>query len=186
VQPPAASSSARPFGAGYPVTLDCDKPFAYGYIAKGAVDTRPSYPDPFVKVGRLPLVVELPSGVYTLLVEGETITPGSAVFEVRTAPVHVKVSAGKSGLRSFSSWTLAFGIAAVLAAGVFELSGGGKQDTHQKNAIGIPLFIAGGVMAVSGLTMYLVSRTTIQNDGFVPGQKAAGGTSQILGISGRF
>jgi hypothetical protein len=176
----------RPFGPGAPVTLDCDKPFAYGYVAKGAIDTRPSYPDPFVKVGRLPLTIELPSGVYTLIVEGDEVSPGSTVFEVRGAPVRVKVSAGKSGLRSFSTWMLGFGIAAVLAAGVLELSGSSHQDTREKNAIAIPLFIAGGVAAVSGLTMFLVSRTTFQTDGFVPGKAVQGAWSPTLGISGHF
>lgn len=182
----AAVSSSRPFGSGVPVTLDCDKPFVYGFVAKGAVDTRPSYPDPFVKIGRLPLTIELPAGVYTLIVEGDAVTLSSTVFEVRNAPVRVKVKGGNSGIRSLSSWMLGFGIAAVLAAGVLELSGGGEQKTQQKHAIAIPLLIGGGVAAASGITMFVVSRTTFQGDGMAVGRAVSGGLGPGLTISGHF
>jgi hypothetical protein len=134
------------------------------------VDSRPSYPDPFVKVGRLPLTVELPSGVYTVIVEGDTITSGSKVFEVRNASAQILVKAGSSGLRELSTWLMAFGGAAVLAGGVLELSRSSHEDAKQKHSISIPLFIGGGVALLSGVAMVFVSGTTFRTDAFVPGR----------------
>lgn len=180
--------NVRPFGAGFPVTISCDRPFSYAFVAKGAVDSRPSFPDPFVKVGRTPLTIELPSGVYTVIVEGESTTTGSTVFEVRNMPAQVRVKGGSSSLRELSTWTMAFGVAALLAAGVIEVSQTKADDSSTKHKFSIPLAIGGGVALGGGLVMVLVSRTTFQTDGFVPGQ-SGGPAARIqpgIGISGQF
>jgi len=183
-----ATPSSRPFGPGFAVTISCDRPFSYAFLARGALDSRPSFPDPFVKIGHLPLTVELPSGVYTLIVEGHATTSGSTVFEVRNLPATIRVKGGSSALHELSTWMMAFGAAAVLAGGVLEMSGTSGGSAKQKNSIAIPLFIGGGVALVSGIGMLLVSGTTFQNDAFVPG-RSGGPAARIergLMISGQF
>jgi hypothetical protein len=166
-QPPEADAVARPFGKGQPVEVQCSEPGAYVFVAQGALDARPSYPDPFVKVGAIPVQLELPPGVFTLLVEGERITSQSVVFEVRQQPLRVRVNPGSQGLRDLSTLMLALGGAAILGGAVLEASGTGGGDASTKRKITIPLFIGGGVGFASGLTMYFVSGTSIEHDGFV-------------------
>jgi len=181
---PDDPSVARPFGPGQPIELQCDEPDAYVYVAKGIVDERVAFPDPFTKVGKLPLELELPKGVYTLLVEGESQTSASTVFEVRHEPVHVRVNAGSGELRALSTLLLALGSAALLAGGVLEISGTGEGDDDKKHKITIPLFIGGGVGVAGGLTAYFVSDSSIEHDGYVPPSMAS--TVPGLVVSGKF
>ncbi|MFW5739431.1 MAG: hypothetical protein ACOC1F_03595 [Myxococcota bacterium] len=189
-QPTEASVSdtvQRPFGPGQQVRIQCDEPEGYVFVARGIVDDRPSFPDPFSKVGRIPVQLELPPGVYTMLVEGERIPTASTVFEVRHEPVDIRVDAGSQGLRDLSTLTLALGSAALLAGGVLEVSGTGEGDSDKKHKITIPLFIAGGVTFAGGLTMYFVSDSSIEHTGYLPEGHAARETPvRGLGFAGRF
>lgn len=185
---PSASSAepvSRPFGPGFPVEVTSDKPWVYAYVARGVVDTRSSFPDPFKKVGRLPLTFELPPGVYTVLVEGEFVTPGSAVFEIKDRPAKIAVRGGSQSLRDLSSYVFAAGGAALLAGVVFELSRSQDESSKQKNSVVIPLLIVGGVGLVSGLTFVLVSGTTVESTGFVAPQTRRPPSSALV-LFGRF
>ncbi len=150
------------------VEIDCDKPLADVYVAKGVVDTRQTYPDPFVKVGRAPLSIQLPGGIYTVLVEGQSITSASTVFEVRGQPVHVHARPGSQGMRDLGTLFVAVGVAATVAAAVVQLSRAHTQDTAQRDRITIPLWIGGGVTLVSGFGLLLGSSSKIESDGFAP------------------
>lgn len=155
---------AAPYGPGLRVSIDCTRAFAYAWIARGAVDTQRTYPDPFTKIGRVPTAVQLPPGTYTLLVEGDTITGGSTVFEVRDAPRSVRVQAGSGGLRELSGWMIAIGAAAALASGVLYVSGTKNDEEDRKNSIALPLAIGGGVLLGGGVSLYLVSGTGFKVD----------------------
>jgi len=173
---PAVADPAAPFGPGHRVSIDSSRPFTYAWVARGVVSTERTYPDPFSKIGRLPTVVQLPAGKYTLLVEGDAISGGSTVFEVGEGPRSVKVEAGSGGLRELSGWMIAIGAAAALAGGVLYASGT-KNDAHdRKNSISLPLMIGGGVLVVGGVSLYLVSGTgfrvdpTSRQQGFLPSE----------------
>lgn len=159
-----APGQAAPFGPGLRVSIDCSRAFAYAWIARGAVDTQRTYPDPFTKIGRLPTVVHLPPGTYTLLVEGDTVTGGSTVFEVKDGPRSVRVEAGSGGLRELSGWMTAIGAAAALAGGVLYASGTKNDEEDRKNSIALPLAIGGGVLVVGGVSLYLGSGTGFRVD----------------------
>jgi len=188
--PPSTDPVVRPFGAGQPINVQCDEPDGYVYVAKGVADDQPQFPDPFTKIGRIPVQLELPPGVYTVLVEGESFTSQSTVFEVRHQPVDVRVHAGSSELRALSTLLLALGGAALIAGGVIEVSGTGEGDSSKKHKITIPLFIGGGVGFAGGLGMYFASASSIEHNGFVPpeqGQQASPAPRVYgLGLSGRF
>jgi hypothetical protein len=181
-----AAANTRPFGPGTAVSLSSDRAHAYAFVARGAMDTRPSYPDPFVKVGRIPVTLELPSGLYTVIVESDNVTTGSKVFEVGQTPVRVTVKAGASGLRELSGWTMALGAVALLAGGVFELSGTAGDSDREKHAIAIPLFIGGGVALGGGLAMWLASGTRLQADPVATGAGDRAGSTPGLTIFGQF
>ncbi len=175
--PPAASSAAaepgssqapshtQPFGPGLAVQIESTKPWVYAYVAKGVVDDRPAFPDPFVKVGRLPVTIQLPPGTYTVIAEGDSVPTATRVFRVDQLPVHVQVHGGTQGLRDAGSLLTAVGVVALLAGAAFEVSGASDQGTSKKQQVAIPLLIAGGVGFAGGLTMFLLSGTSITDDG---------------------
>lgn len=128
------------------------------------VSTERTYPDPFTKIGRLPAMLQLLPGKYTLLVEGDEVTGGSTVLEVQDGARNVKVQAGSGGLRELSGWLIAIGAAAALAGGVLYVSGTKNDEEDRKNAISLPLVIGGGVLAAGGVGLYLASGTAFRID----------------------
>jgi hypothetical protein len=182
---PDATRPARPFGPGSAVEVLCDAPSVYLFVAKGIVDDRPAFPDPFVKVGRLPTKLELPPGVFTVLVEGEDMPSATTSFEVRDRPVSVRVKPGSQNLRDLSTLTVAIGVAAILAGGVLEISRTKDEDASTKRKITIPLFIGGSVGLAGGIGMAFASATSLEHDGFLL-PKTAGLPARGVFLTGRF
>lgn len=172
----------RPFGPGTIVTIECDKPWVYAFVAQGAVDDRPAFPDPFVKVGRLPVAIELPPGTYTLIADGESAPSATRVFRVDRTPVRVRVKAGSQGMRTAGTLLTALGGLAVAAGLVVELSGTKDQDTSKRNKLAIPLLVGGGIGFAGGLTMFFVSKTTMTDDGPAASAEADHGVQSYRGI----
>lgn len=163
-QPPGASPA--PFGAGSAVEFTANKPWLTVFVARGVVeDTTPRYPDPFVKAGRAPFVGALPTGTYTIYVEGPNVPTASHVVQVGDRPVHVDVHGGSDGVRGLSSLLLGVGATALLAATVLEVSYSPKPNGISKSAIAVPLFVTSAVGLGTGLTLYFVSGTKIEDDG---------------------
>lgn len=185
--PPAAgeAKAAQPFGPGQPVEVQCDEPDGILFVAQGIVDERVAFPDPFKKVGRLPVPMELPPGVYTVIVEGDRFPTASTFFEVRHQPVAVRVDAGSQDLRDLGSLLAALGGVAVLAGGVLEVSGTGEGDDTKKRKLTIPLFIGGGVALAGGITMFVVSGSSVEHNGYVPQSTTASGW-RGFGVGGSF
>ncbi len=183
---PAPGPSA-PFGAGYRVDIDSSRPFVCAWLARGVVDTGVSYPDSFIRIGRLPTSVDLPPGSYTLIVEGDAITRGTTVIRVEEGPRRVRVEAGSGALRELSSWMVALGTAAVLAAGVLYVSGTKHDVEDRKNAIALPLAIGGGVVLVGGVTLMVASGTGFRvGPGATEPRKSAVFCPHFVALGGRF
>jgi len=167
---------------GTPVEIDADKPHVAVYVAQGLIrNVEPSYPDPFVKIGRTPITVKLAPGMYTVTAESPEISVGSTVLQVGAEPVHVRVKGGSSEARSMGTLLLAIGAAGVLAALGVEVSYSSSPNGISKSKIAVPLFIAGGVIGGSGLAIFLASGTTLEHDGGPKGPR-----SMIAGIGSRW
>jgi hypothetical protein len=184
---PAAEPSAPappPFvqpETGVAVEFASDQPVSV-FVAQGAIKDAPGvYPDPFVKLGRTPFSVKLVPGVYTVSVESPEITPESKVFEVGSKPVHVRVRSGNSGARGMGTLLLALGAASALAGVAIEVSHSEAADGISKHKIAIPLFIVGGVGIAGGLTIWLTSGTTIEQDGLKPDRRGG-----VVGVTSRW
>lgn len=172
----------QPFGPGLAVVLECDKPWVYGYVAQGAHDGRPTFPDPFVQVGHLPASIELPPGTYTVLAEGEFVPTATRVFRVDRTPVRIQVKAGSQGMRDAGSLLTALGGLALAAGIVVEVSGTRSQDSSKKQKIAIPLIVGGAVGFAGGVTMFLVSRSSISDDGPGPLRQAGQARDAFHGV----
>jgi hypothetical protein len=185
--PPEAepAAPAPPFvraDTGVDVEFDADRPHISVFVAPGIVeDTEPRFPDPFVKLGRTPLSVKLVPGVYTVTVESPDIATRSTVFQVGSQPVHVRVRSGSAGARGLGTLLLAVGAASALAALAIEVSYTETPSGISKSKIAIPLFIVGGVGLAGGLTIYLSSSTTIEQDGIKPDRRGG-----FIGVTSRW
>lgn len=171
----AASAPAAPAflqSTGTPVEIDATKPLISVYIAPGIIDdTTPSYPDPFVKIGRTPVTVKVVPGVYTVNVESPDIPVGSTIVRVGAQPVHVRVKAGNDGIRGLGTLLLALGATSALAGLVVELSYSQAANGISKSKIAVPLFAVGGAGVAGGLTFYLLAGTSFEQDGLAPDRR---------------
>jgi len=176
-QPPAFVQQET----GVAVEFESDRP-ASVFVALGSLeDAGDVFPDPFVKLGRTPFSVKLVPGVYTASVESPDIAIGSQVFRVGSEPLHVRVRTGSAGARGLGTLLMAIGAAGALAGLVIELSHAESVNGVEKHKITLPLFVAGGAGFVGGLTIYLTSGTTIEQDGLKPDRRGA-----IVGVTSRW
>jgi hypothetical protein len=168
---PAAPSFLQP-QTGTSVEFDATRPLVSVYVAPGIIDdTTPSFPDPFVKVGRTPVTVKLAPGVYTVNVESPEIPVGSTIVRVGSQTVHVRIKAGNDGVRGLGTLLFALGAASALAGLVVEVSYSQAPSGISKSKIAVPLFAVGGVGVASGLTFYLLAGTSFQQDGLAPDRR---------------
>ncbi len=156
-----AAANLAPFGPGVRVTVETAK-LTKVYVAHALPDgsTPPIYD--FTHVGTAPLSMQLPPGTYDVAVENEDVSRADHVVHVGTKPVVLDVKPGSSGLGSVGSLALGVGVLSVLAATVILISGSDAPAGIDKPKLVIPLYAAGGGLVVGGLTMYLVSRTSIK------------------------
>jgi hypothetical protein len=142
------------------------------YLAPGVVeDTTPRYPDPFFKIGRTPITVKVAPGTYTVNVESPETTVATTIVRVGTQPVHVRIRAGSESMRGLGTLLLAGGATAALAGLVLELSYSQAPNGISKSKIAIPLFAIGGAGVAGGLTFYLLSNTSFEQDGLAPDRR---------------
>jgi len=179
-----AAANLTPFGPGVTVTVETSK-LAKVYVAHALPDgsTPPVYA--FTHVGTAPLSMQLPPGTYDVAVENEDVSRADHLLHVGTKPVVLAVKAGSSGLGDVGTLTLGVGALSVLAATVLLISGSDAPAGIDKPKLVIPLYAAGGGLVVGGLTMYLVSKTSIEErPGPLPPPARRSATE--LGLRARF
>jgi len=151
-QPPivnGAAANLQPFGPGTRVTVETSK-LAKVYVGRALPD------------GTAPITLELPPGAYIVAVENDDVSRADHLLRVGTQPAVLDVSPGSSGLGGVGTLTLGVGVLSVLAATVILISGSDAPAGIDKPKLVIPMYAAGGALVVGGLTMYLVSRTSIK------------------------
>ncbi len=135
----------------------------------------------FTRVGTAPLTLQLPPGTYFLSVENDDVSRADHLLEVGSQPVTLDVSPGSSGLGGVGTLAMGIGILSVLAATVVLISGSSAPAGIDKPKLVIPMYAAGGALVAGGLTMYLVSRTGIEErPGPMPPQPPPGPTGLEL------
>lgn len=165
-----AAANLQPFGPGTRVTVKSSK-LVKVYVARARPDgSAPSEYD-FTRVGTAPLVLELPPGKYVLAVENDDVSSASHSLRVGGQPIELDVNPGSSGVGEVGTLSLAIGSLAVLAASAILLSGSEAPAGIDKKKLVIPMYAAGGGLVIGGLTMFLVTRTSIDER---PGPMAPG------------
>jgi len=156
-----AAANLRPFGPGTRVTVETSK-LAKVYVGRALPDGSAPPDYEFKRVGTAPITLELPAGAYIVAVENDDVSRADHLLRVGTQPAVLDVSPGSSGLGGVGTLTLGVGILSVLAATVLLISGSDAPAGIDKPKLVIPMYAAGGALVVGGLTMYLVSRTSIK------------------------
>lgn len=117
----------------------------------------------FVKVGKAPLTLLLPPGVYRLEVEGVDVVRGSLLVTMKGEPKQLLVRTGSEGLSTTGTLFIAVGITAILGATGILLSGSSAPSSLDKPKVLIPMYAAGGVLLGGGIAMSLVGSTSIDD-----------------------
>jgi hypothetical protein len=132
------------------------------YVVKWSSE-RTALDSDFTRVGITPVTFQLPPGIYLLEAEGPDVTRGTRLLEMRDSPRRLLVDTGSDGLGSAGTLLMGIGIVAILAGTVMAVGGATGQDSDlRKTKTMIPLFAGGAVALGSGITMFVVSRTDIE------------------------
>ncbi len=172
-----------PFGRGTLVELTASKQAVKVYVARPRRGLARPEDHEFLRVGMTPLGFELPPGVWLIEVENEDVSRATLPVEIGHQRKVLAVHTGSAGLGEVGTLMLGFGAALVLAGGVIMVSFAKGPGSIDKAKLTIPMFAGGGGLAVSGLTMWLLSRTEIEEPrapGHVP---EASGARRTAGVS---
>jgi hypothetical protein len=140
--------------SGRPVTV---------YVVKWSPERQAADSD-FTRVGITPVTFQLPPGIYLLEAEGRDVTRGTRLFEMREGPRRLLVDTGSDGLSTAGTLLTGVGIVAILAGTVMAVGGASGQDSDlDKTTTMIPLFAGGAAALGSGIAMFVLSRTDIED-----------------------
>jgi hypothetical protein len=118
----------------------------------------------FTRVGITPVTFQLPPGTYLLEAEGPDVSRGTRLLEMRDAPKRLMVDTGSEGLGTAGTLLSGIGIVAILAGTVMAVGGATGQDSDlHKTSTMIPLFAGGAAALGAGITMFVLSRTDIED-----------------------
>jgi len=136
----------------------------------------------FVKLGKTPLVFELPPGSYRLEAEGFEVSNTGMLLEMRGEPKTIKVRTGSEGLATAGTLLMGIGILGVVGATAILASGSKAPSKLDKASVLVPMYVAGGLCFGGGLTMTLVGGSHVDE------QKAGGPkpSGAWLGLRGTF
>jgi hypothetical protein len=139
------------------------------YIAHGDVPAR-TFPDPFEKVGVVPVTVKLAPGQYTIETASAKSSTGHERLTVEAnAPLTVDVHGGDAMVKAFGSVFIALGVVATLL-GVVAIVSISPNDAHYNRwAIGLPLVLGGVGVAGLGVGMTAAGSTDIVAPHLPPG-----------------
>jgi hypothetical protein len=185
--PPAPASFESPEGV--PVTFVSDDVSMRIYLAHGEVPAHAD-PDPFVRIGNVPLTLRLAPGTYTIEAESPTTSTGHDRFLVEPgAPMRVEVRPGNASVKTFGGVFIALGVVATVL-GVVALVSISASDTHYDRwGIGLPLVIGGPAVGVLGYGMTALGSTDIRVPHLPPGGAPPRGAPQagiVPALSWRF
>jgi hypothetical protein len=140
--------------AGKPVTI---------YVVKWSPE-RTALDSEFTRVGVTPVTFQLPPGIYLLEAEGPDVSRGTRLLEMRDVPKRLLVDTGSDGLATAGTLLMGIGVVAILAGTVMAVGGATGQDSDlHKTTTMIPFFAGGAVALGGGITMFLLSRTDIED-----------------------
>jgi hypothetical protein len=137
----------------------------------------------FKKVGRTPLVIQLPPGSYRVEAEGVDISNGGTDIAMHGAPRQLTVSPGKEGMGLVGSLFLGLGITGILGATAIIASGTSAPSALDKPAVLIPAYAAGGVLTGAGIGFLVASSTDVEP---TPAPRPQPISGFALSLSGRF
>jgi hypothetical protein len=133
------------------------------YVVKWSPE-RQALDSDFTRVGITPVTFQLPAGIYLLEAEGPDVSRGTRLLEMRDAPRRLLVETGSEGLGTAGTLLSGIGIVSILAGTVMAVGGATGQDSDlHKTTTMIPLFAGGAVALGSGIAMFVLSRTDIED-----------------------
>ncbi len=136
-----------------------------------------------------PCQFQLPSGLHELVVTGPGYVGRTERFDLQPGTNKFVVKPGSSLVR-WGGWTLAIlGVSALVAGVTYAAIGTPSTDSHGNVTTStpgwaIPVAVAGGAAVAGGLTMVVLSGTSIQRES--SGGSTGRGVFVGAGYSGRF
>jgi hypothetical protein len=142
------------------------------FLARGDVPAR-TVPDPFERVGHVPLTVQLAPGVYTVESESPRSSTGHGRFFVEEgAPLTVQVRPGDATVKVLGSALIGLGVVAAALGVVALVAISPHDENYDRFGIGLPLLLGGVGGACAGWAMTALGSTDVYAPHLPPGMPA--------------
>jgi hypothetical protein len=167
---------------GTPVTFVSNDVATEIFLARGDVPSGTT-PDPFVRMGVVPLTAKLSPGIYTV----ETASPKAStghqrLFVEQGAPLRVEVHAGDATLKTIGTTLIGLGVVAAILGVVAIVSISPNDQSYNRFGIGLPLVIGGAAGAGLGWVLIGAGSTSVSAP-HLPPAVAPPRTSGAPGVS---
>ncbi len=154
---------------GVPVTFTSKDVAMHVYIAHGDVPGG-QIPDPFEKLPKLPVVVRLAPGTYTVEAESPNASTGhERVVVEQGAPMTVEAHPGDASVKAFGGVFIAGGVVAALLGIIVIVSISPHDQSFNRWGVGLPLTLGGVGLAGLGVGMTVAGSTDIVAPHLPPG-----------------
>jgi hypothetical protein len=167
---------------GTPVTFESSDVATEVFLAPGDVQAG-TMPDPFVRMGVVPLTVKLAPGVYTVETASAKASMGhQRLFVEQGAPLRVEVRPGDASVKTIGTTLIGLGVVATILGVVAIVSISPNDQNYNRFGIGLPLVIGGAAGAGLGWVLIGAGSTSIVAP-HLPPAVAPRGTSSVRGLS---
>jgi hypothetical protein len=152
------------------------------FLARGDVPGG-TLPDPFVRMGVVPVTVKLAPGIYTVETSSATSSMGhERIFVEQGSPLRVEVKSGDAMVKTIGTTLIGLGVVATVLGVVAIVSISPHDENYNRFAIGLPLVIGGVAGAGLGWALVSAGSTSIVAPHLPPGAMPRG-AGAVHGVS---
>jgi hypothetical protein len=159
--PPAPKLHKIEFEQGVEVTITSKDPATEIFLAHGDVP-RDTMPDPFERVGLVPLTLKLAAGTYSLETASPTQSTGHERFVVEQGkPLAIEVHQGDASVKGIGTVVIGLGVVSIVLGVVAIVAFSPGDSNYNRWGVGIPLIAGGGAACGVGIGMTALGSTDV-------------------------
>lgn len=159
--PPAPKLHKIEYDKGVEVTITSKDPATEVYLAHGDVPID-TMPDPYERIGLVPVTVKLAAGTYTLETASPTQSTGHQRFMVEQGkPLAVDVHPGDASVKTIGTVIIGLGIVSIVLGVVAIVSFSPHDSSYDRWGVGIPLLAGGAAGCGIGVGMTAAGGTDV-------------------------
>ncbi len=159
--PPAPKLHKIEYEQGVEVTITSKDPATEIFLAHGDVPID-TMPDPYERIGVVPLTLKLAAGTYSIETASPTQSTGHRRFVVEQGkPQAIEVHPGDASVKGIGTVVIGLGVVSIVLGVIAIVSFSPDDSNYNRFGIGIPLIAGGGAACGIGVGMTALGATDV-------------------------